>query len=378
MKKAIINANVVLENGIIFDGVVLIENDRILNVGTKDEISAEGYEIIDAQGAYVGPGFVDIHVHRGTKSGIDVTIEDTVEYFLAHGTTSFLPTLGYTFSFSELLEKIKHIKEVAKHSSSIKGINMEGPYINIKYGAGVFLLDGQPIPKKDEYAPIVAEGGEFIKIWTVAPEVEGIKDFMKDAKKANPGVVFSVGHSEATPEQIRALGVLKPRLQTHFGDATGRVSVPKGIRGVGPDEYGLLEPEIYTEMISDSCGIHVLPDMQRLLISVKGVSKVVLITDCTDSELPAPKELEHIKDLNFDERGGISGSRLTMNLACRNVMAHTNCGIAQAFVMASLNPAKVIGLDDEIGSIAVGKKADIVFVDDKFNVLRVIAEGKMI
>ena len=84
-----------------------------------------------------------------------------------------------------------------------------------------------------------------------------------------------------------------------------------------------------------------------------------------------------MKDLNFDHNGGIAGSKMTMDQACRNIMTNTNCGIAQAFVMASLNPAKVIGMDDTIGSVAPGKNADLVFVDDRFNVQKVMLEGKL-
>ncbi len=104
--------------------------------------------------------------------------------------------------------------------------------------------------------------------------------------------------------------------------------------------------------------------------------KVVLITDSFVSDLPAPDDLKHISDLLFDENGGLCGSKLTMDMACRNIMAHTNCGIAQAFLMASRNPAKAIGMDDEIGTIEVGKKANLVFVDDMFHVKKVILNGK--
>ena len=133
---------------------------------------------------------------------------------------------------------------------------------------------------------------------------------------------------------------------------------------------------MYAELISDSCGIHVNAVLQQMLLRIKGVDKVVLITDSTKTDGPSPEHLRHITDLNFDHMGGLCGSQLTLDRACRNIMSHTNCGIAQAFIMASLNPAKVIGMDHEIGSIEKGKLADLVFVDDKFNVLRVMSEGE--
>ena len=118
------------------------------------------------------------------------------------------------------------------------------------------------------------------------------------------------------------------------------------------------------------------PEMQQLLLHTKGIHRTVLITDGTVHHEPAPEQYAHITDLNFNSQGELSGSKLTMDQACRNIMSNTNCGITQAFIMASTNPAKVIGLDSEIGSITVGKKADLVFVDDRFNVKRVMGGGE--
>ena len=130
-----------------------------------------------------------------------------------------------------------------------------------------------------------------------------------------------------------------------------------------------MEPELYTELICDSKPIHVCPDMQRLIIHNKGINRVILITDST------PAEFGDVDDINFDEKGGVAGSKLTLDKACRNIMTHTNCGIAQAFVMASLTPARALGWGDDLGSIEVGKVADLVFVDDKFNVQKVMLQG---
>ena len=114
-----------------------------------------------------------------------------------------------------------------------------------------------------------------------------------------------------------------------------------------------------------------------MIVKIKGIDKIVLITDSFVSDNQAPEGLKHITDLVFDSNGGLNGSRLTMNVACRNMMTHTNCGIAQAFLMASRNPARVIGMDDEIGTIEVGKRADLVLVDDMFRVGTVILGGKI-
>ena len=133
---------------------------------------------------------------------------------------------------------------------------------------------------------------------------------------------------------------------------------------------------MYTELISDSYAIHVHSEMQQLLLHNKGIHRVVLITDSTNFDGENPENLRHICDLNFDEHGGLAGSKMTMELACRNIMTHTNCGIAQAFLMGALNPARALSLDDELGSIEVGKLANLVMVDDKFHVYGVFLEGE--
>lgn len=379
MRKIIINANVVLENGIIFDGYIKIESGKIIETGKMSALKKfEGVEIIDAQGLYAGPGFVDIHIHGFDGKSTYTDCEEVAKSLLVHGTTSFLATPFYSQNFEETMEAIKFTKEAIKKDSVIKGINFEGPYINVKYGAFAHKNPWKGPILREEFEKMVDEAGDAAKIWSIAPEREGILDFAKYARKVNPDVVFSVGHSEATPMQIRAMGKYAPKLQTHSMCATGQSTAWAGTRGMGPDEYCFKENDVFCELISDSLGAHVSSEMQQLLLHNKGVNRIVLVSDSTvfDEKYPAPEGLEDAVDLNFDDKNQLAGSRLTMNMACKNIMSHTSCGIVQAFVMASLNPAKVIGLDSEIGSIFPGKIADLVFVDDRFNVKHVILEGE--
>jgi len=228
-----------------------------------------------------------------------------------------------------------------------------------------------------DYTEVVDAAGSLAKVWVVAPEREGLEPFLAYARKVNPNVRFSVGHSEANPEQIKRLSKYGMGLQTHCMDATGRVGTWLGTRSCGPDEYCMTDSDMYAEVICDSQGIHVNPALIRMILKIKGVEKIILITDCYISDDQAPEGLRHVTDLNFDPNGNLCGSRLTMDAACRNIMTHTNCGIAQAFLMASRNPARAIGMDDEIGTIEVGKKANLVFVDDTFRVEKVILEGEI-
>ena len=125
-------------------------------------------------------------------------------------------------------------------------------------------------------------------------------------------------------------------------------------------------------------GIHVNPDMLKLILKVKGKDKVVLISDSFVSSEPTPPEFSHITDLMFDRNGGLCGSRLTLNVAVKNMMKHTASSISDCFLMATRNPARAIGLESEIGTIEVGKKANLVIVDGDINVHKTILEGEFV
>lgn len=377
MLTAIHNAQLVLENGILWDGVLLLQDDTILQFGKAREIPIpENAKRIDAGGAYVGPGFVDIHVHGGNGYSTCFDTAKAADFFLRHGTTSLLATPSYSMDFDKFLSAIRSIKASIKDAPTVRGMYLEGPYTNAKYGAYAYQNPWRGAMVQAQYQQLVDEAGELAKVWVIAPEREGLTPFLEYARKVNPNVKFAVGHSEATPAQIRALGKFRPALHTHITNATGRLPVSAGTRGYGPDEHCLKEPDIYAEMISDSCGIHVNPEMQQLVLHAKGVHRVILISDSTTHNNPNPEHLAHVTDLNFDTQGNIAGSKLTMDQACRNIMANTTCGIAQAFLMASTNPARALDMED-IGSIEVGKKADLVFVDDKFNVRQVMLRGEI-
>ena len=381
--KAITNCQLVLENGILWDATLLLSDDKIAAFGEArvTEIPKDA-EVIDAEENYVGPGFVDIHVHGGGGFQTSTHPIEAAEHFLRHGETSILCTpSGTTIKpLDELIVIIRTIRDAMKVAKNIKGIHMEGPFSNPKYGANEKLntWGHKPIVKED-FIPLVDAGGTDIKNWMIAPERanEGLIDFLKYARKVNPDVIFSVGHSEATPAEIRALGKYRPKNMTHITNATGRLPAPGGTRSFGPDEYALKEPEMYAEMICDSLSVHVPADLQRYIIKAKTVDKIILVTDSTVYPYPPRPELAHVTDINFDAFGGIAGSKLTMDMACRNIMKHTSCGITEAFLMASRNPARLIGLDDEIGTIEVGKTADLVIVNDRFDVKTVILGGEV-
>lgn len=379
---AIKNAKVVLENGILFDGVVLVEEDKIVAVGDAMEIEIPAdAQIVDAAGAYVGPGFVDLHNHGGNGRFFYADPETAARHFLNQGTTTVLATLYYDLSKQDFIDSIRRVKNAMENGvagKAIGGLYMEGPYMNPKYGASPEKNKWRGPIAREDYQDIIDEAGDLAKVWAIAPEREGIEEFIKDAKKVNPSAMISVGHSEATPAQVAKLKKYGLNLQTHCTNATGRVNERGGIRSAGPDEACMTDKDMYAEIICDSCAIHVHKDTLQMIQSIKGIERMVLITDSYVSDGKSPEHLQHIEDLVFDDKSRLTGSKLTMNIACRNVMRHSNIGICQAFLMASRNPARVIGMDNEVGSIEAGKRANLVFVDDMFHVEKVMLNGQFV
>ena len=385
--KAIINAELVMKDHLIPEAVLFIEDGKIAGYGEmRTTPIPEGCEILDAQGAYVGPGLVDIHCHAGTGVRFTEDPAKATQQHLQCGTTTILATPKTRSSKEEYLENIRKIREAmaTPEGATIAGIYMEGPYINQNFGSmnnakGVVQPDIlETVP--EDYQPLLDAGADIIRVWGTAPEREGIENFVKAAKAANPEVRFAVTHSEATPQQIEKLMPYGLCIGTHHTNATGTIVNYPECRGVCVDECVNYNSDIYAELISDSCGIHVDPYMQRLIRKIKTDNKIILISDQTSlPTIPVPG-LEHVTDLNFSYRKDgqidISGSKLTLNAACRNYMKHTGASIVDAFKVASYNPAKAIGLTDR-GEIREGLRADLIFVDIKMNVKTVIVGGEI-
>ena len=381
---AIINAELVMKDHLIPNAVLFIEDSKIAGFGEMRTTQIpEGCEIIDAKGLYVGPGLIDIHCHAGNGKRFEHGPEVAAAAHLPFGTTSMLATLGGRLTAPELVKGINGIRETMSKPEGINiaGIYMEGPYINPDFGSLAHLNPWRFGAHAEDYNSILEAGNELIRVWAVGPETEGIEQFAKDAKAACPNIRFAVGHSQASPQQIEKLMPYGLCIGTHHTNATGDLPKYPECRGVCVDETVNYNDGIYAEIISDSCGIHVDPYMQRLVRKIKGDDKIILISDQTAYNTPNPPGLEHITDLNFTpmENGGIdiSGSKLTLNVACRNWMMHTGASIVEAFKVASYNPARAVGLTDR-GEIRVGLKADLIITDHKMNIDKVILNGKVV
>ena len=229
----------------------------------------------------------------------------------------------------------------------------------------------------EKYAPIIKAAGSLAKVWALAPERENVIEFVKDAKKENPSVVFAVAHSEASPQQVEAIMPYGLKIGTHHTNATGDRPMYPECRGVCVDEAVNYNREIFAELICDSRGIHVDPYMLRLVRRIKGDDRIILISDAYACDGPIPPGYEDVDDINFDHTGEIAGSKMTLDISCRNMIKHTGASIVDVFKFASTNPAKAVGFSDR-GEIAVGKRADLVFVDYRMDVKKVIMEGKVV
>ncbi len=372
------NATLVMPDHLIPNAVLFVENGCIAGFGEMRVTPIpDGCEIYDAEGLFVGPGLVDIHNHAGGGHWFKDEPIPAALFHLAHGTTSVLATLYFDTPADQLVEQIALIRQTMQtpEGASIAGLYMEAPYMNPKFGANRENNPWKgPVDAKD-YSPVIAAAGKDAKVWVLAPERENILQFVLDCKKKNDAVCFSVGHSEATPQQIEALIPYGLCIGTHHTNATGDRVVYGGCRGVCVDETVNYNQNIYAEMICDSLGIHVDPYMQRLIRKIKGEDRLILISDACAFDGPRPKEYEGVTDLCFDFKGGIAGSKLTLAKACCNMMVHTGASIVDVFRYASLNPATAVGLNDR-GQIREGLRADLMICDHQMNIKSVFLKGE--
>lgn len=373
--KAIVNTTLVMPDHFVPDGAVVIDGDRIAAVGPRKDLDLGGIETVDAGGLYAGPGLIEMHTHADGDHFFYEEPEKAAATLLSHGVTSTLTALYFNQTKDALLDQMKLIKRAMKTAKNIIGFYMEAPYLNPKFGCDRENNPWKgPVDPKD-YLPLIEEAGDLAKVWCVAPERENIKEFVLAAKIKNPLAVFSVAHSEATPQEVEALIPLGLRLATHHTNATGTLHKYPECRGVCVDEAVWANPEIYAELICDKIGIHVDPYMLRLVRRIKGDDRVILISDSFVEHGPVPPGYDGADDINFDFAGEIAGTRIILDMACRNIINHTGASLCQAFKFASTNPARLLSLDDR-GSLEVGKKADILLVDHVFNVRSVFKDGE--
>lgn len=368
----------VLPDRVLADACLRVEAGRIAALGPETPALLAGADVvIEAGGRLVAPGFVDVHCHGDAVRRFVDSPETVALNLLRQGSTTVLATIGYPDMEPDLAGQLRRFDAALGPwgRATVVGFHLEGPYVNRKYGAqtGRGLIK---LPEPAEYRAWLAAAADRIKWWTCAPELPGALDFIRTATAA--GGVVGAGHTEATPEELAAAVAAGLRVVIHWSNATGnpRAAAYKGTRCPGIDEAALVYDELSAEVIPDEHGLHVHPLMARLLYKAKGPDRILIITDAgyrrpdDPPDPPGPP-----RDVSIDAEGNLAGSRLTMAGAARNFRAATGCSLPELFRMAATNPARLCGLSDETGSLAPGRRADLLLLDDDLSVQRVFLRG---
>ena len=374
--KAIVNGKIILP-GEIVEGKALLFEEKIEGIVAPEQTG--GAEVIDAQGRYVSPGLVDIHIHgylgEDVSDGSEAGILKMAEGIAKNGVTSWLPTT-MTVSYDELRRAFDAVRFLRKpgnkpRGAQILGVNAEGPFINpSKKGAQAV----EHIRPAD--ADFIIENSDVIRLFTIAPEMPGALECIK-AVTEKTDLLVSMGHTAANFVAAKAGIEAGARHVTHLFNAM----TPLNHRDPGVVGAALADDRVSAELIADT--FHISPDLFSLVAKVKG-DNLILITDCTragglaDGEYSLGGQPIFVKGIECRLKDGtIAGSVLRLNEAVRNMRAHTGLPLEQIVRMASANPARVIGAKNK-GTLEAGKDADIILADESFNVCRTIIGGRTV
>jgi N-acetylglucosamine-6-phosphate deacetylase len=378
--KALIHARIITLDTVIEDGSILFKEGRIVNFGrASDLFIPEESELIDACGWYVGPGFVDIHCHGGGRfSAIDEP-DKAASYHLAHGTTSLTLSIAYNVSYEKTLTAIDAIKMamLKNEPGNINGIFFEGPYNNPKYGA---KADSGRSINPIEYELLYKKASSSIRQWMYAPELEYGDEFARFV--VSKGIPLAIGHTCASPADIKRSVDIGASICTHLFDAMGSHLGNDSIKDTGMiqenvADIALITNELFLEIICDAKGVHVKPANLKLAYKCGGPDRVALITDyATKTCMPLFDSEDN--DVNVNEKGEISGSLITMDMALKNMHHFTAAPITHLFKMAAATPARAIRIFDTVGSIDVGKYANFVLLDEALCLKKVFLKGELV
>ena len=367
-------------------GSLTVRNGRIAGISAGAAKKKSAGSAIDLKGGFLAPGFIDLHIHGAmgadTMDATEQAFRTITEFHLRGGTTSLtLTTL--TAPESDILRVLKTVQPFHNRSigtgARIVGVHVEGPFIAIgKAGAQDPKYIRNPTPREwKKYLRF----GKLVTEMTFAPENPGSIALIKALRKN--GTIASGGHTDASDKH------LIPALQAGLNQATHTFNAMSTIVKVGPYwlagmiEFTMARDEIMAELIAD--GVHVPPILMRMLINAKGRDGVVIITDATlGAGLPPGTKFTLLgvsarttgQVAEMDDGTGLAGSTLTMIEGVQRVHQLAGEPLVDAVRMATLNPAKQLGREKEFGSLAAGKRADLVWFDDKFRVRGVWIDGE--
>jgi len=372
---ALTNCKVYTGADVLFDHAVIVNNDKIETVCPLEQLP-NNIQVIDLNGANLSPGFIDLQLNGcgGVMFNDEITA-DTIHTMhranLKSGCTSFLPTL-ITSSDEDMRQAIKAEREYQKkYSNQSLGLHLEGPYLNIEK-KGIHRVDFIRT-SDEEMIDLMCENSDVITKVTLAPENNDPKHI---EKLHQAGIVVSIGHTHATYEQARKGFASGITFATHLFNAM------TPMQGREPGVVGAIfdTPEVYSGIIAD--GFHVDYANIRIAHKIKG-EKLVLVTDAT---APAGAEMDYFifvgKKVYYrdgkcvDENGTLGGSALTMIEAVKNTVEHVGIALDEALRMATLYPARAIGVDHKLGRVKSGMIANLTVFDRDFNVKATVVNGK--
>ena len=370
-------------------GTVYIESGKIREV-SEGNIEVADAQVIDAQGLYVSPGFIDMHTHgAGNHDFMDGTVEaylKSAETHAAYGTTSLYPTtlastvdeLMHTFSV------YNEAKSKNRKGASFLGLHLEGPYFSMKQKGA---QDPKYIrnPEKEEYLSILQASNE-IKRWSSAPELSGSKEFAETLRAFD--VLPAIAHSDAIYEEVEEAYDWGFTHVTHFYSCMSSVTRRNAFRYAGIVEAAYLIPGMTIEIIAD--GIHLPASLLKLVYQIKGAEKIALVTDSMrgagmpdglsilGSKTNGQQVLIEDGVAKLMDRTAFAGSVATADRLVRVMTTLGEVPLLEAVRMITSTPAKIMGIDKTKGSLATGKDADVVIFNRDIEVKVVIINGELI
>jgi N-acetylglucosamine-6-phosphate deacetylase len=380
------NARVVLPDRTAEHAILLIQDGRIVNLfeSTMD-LPPTSDSVIDLSGLTLFPGFIDVHIHGAV--GID-TMEASaadlarVSQFLAtRGVTGWLPTL-VPAPTADYAQAIESINEAANSTSGarILGVHYEGPFVNSAQCGALrtkFFREFSTADDIDDLPTISENNSHTVKhMITVAPEIEGGVELVRELKRR--GWIVSIGHTRASFELLDKAFEAGAKHMTHFMNAMA----PLHHRSPGPIAWGLARDEVSCDIIAD--GIHLDRQMLQLLLKLKGMNRLMLISDAVapagmgDGDYGIWGEIITVKDgRTRNSAGSIAGSVITMLDAfiMMQSLGVSEMGLAR---LAATNPARLLGIAQDSGSIEEGKRADLVALDSKEKVVLTMVGGEIV
>ena len=382
----ITGGNIITPRKILEDHSIVIENDKIAGI-IPSKITIDNCQSISADGLYVSPGFIDLHVHGGNGSDfMDATVEDIREIIRYHtqgGTTGLLATTA-SASHLNIMDAIQALDQAHPITGAkLLGIHIEGPYFNYDK-RGCHLATAIRDPQPEDYLPML-EATDLIRLMTLAPEIDGADQLI--AELSHRGIVASCGHTNASYRQIQKACELGLQHSTHLYCAMSGVIKNGPQREGGVIESTLLMDHLTTEVIAD--GQHLPAELLKLAVKCKGFDRLAVVTDAQrGAGMPdgiyafgsknGTKSIVKNGVATTPDNTGYASSTIQMNQAIRVMRDLADVPLVEAIKMASLVPARIIGVDDQLGSLEVGKIADLVLFNQTIDVHKVIINGKPI